>query len=78
MSLFRLVSTAAVVPAEGGSSGGGSKTCADLAACCAKISDASKQSSCLKTHDDLANGDGGPFDNICNSAYQSVYAAYCP
>lgn len=51
---------------------GETKTCDDLAGCCAKIADAQKKSTCQASYDAVkANGDVG-----CNSVYQG-YANDC-
>lgn len=51
---------------------GETKTCDDLAACCAKLTDATKKSTCQGSYDAVkANGDVG-----CNSVYQG-YADDC-
>ncbi|MCA9584394.1 MAG: hypothetical protein KC657_03455 [Myxococcales bacterium] len=61
---------ASVQPDAGG---GGGKTCADLAACCAKIADNTKKTQCQGTYDQVkASGDA-----TCNLVY-TQYAADCP
>jgi hypothetical protein len=64
--------------ATGGSSGGTSggtgakKSCADLQACCAKITDATKKSQCDQTYNAVKSS-----EDSCNSIY-STFAADCP
>ena len=50
----------------------GSKTCTDLALCCAQIADSATRSSCPSLRDSFSGNDTG-----CNSVYAS-YAPYCP
>ena len=52
--------------------GGGGATCADLTACCAKLSGADK-SSC-----DAAKNAAGGADAVCGPLYTSLYKAKCP
>lgn len=57
---------------SGSSGSSGSKTCIDLALCCARIVSASTQSGCESTYQALSGNDAA-----CNSAYAS-YAPSCP
>lgn len=52
--------------------GGGGKTCADLKACCDKITDASKKSNCDQTYNAVKGSDAN-----CGALY-STFAADCP
>jgi hypothetical protein len=45
----------------------GTKTCGDLAGCCASLADASKRATCEKQYEAVK----GYGDTYCNSVYQS-------
>ena len=55
-----------------GSSGGATHSCAELMACCAKITDASVKSSCEQTYTAVMSS-----ESSCNAVYPS-YAGSCP
>jgi len=66
----------------GGSSGGGAAgaagagstaTCADLTACCAKITDPNDKSAC-QSGETAAGGD----ETLCNTIYQTAKQLFCP
>ena len=65
-------STSGGTSGTSGTSGTTGKTCADLATCCAAITDASIKSACEQTKTAAAGNDAS-----CNTYYNS-FKTYCP